>query len=82
VALAAATVPIAIVANGLRVAGTGVAAHAIGPEAAEGFFHTFSGWMVFVAAFAMLVPVRMLLSKIALSLERPRPVARLGWEAR
>jgi len=81
VALAAATVPIAIVANGLRVAGTGVAAHAIGPEAAEGFFHTFSGWMVFVAAFAMLVPVRLMLSTIASSIRRPRPVARLGWEA-
>lgn len=52
--LVATTVPMAIIANGLRVAGTGIAATAYGPEAAEGFFHSFSGWLVFIAAFAML----------------------------
>jgi exosortase len=60
-AAAVATVPIAIVANGMRVAGTGVAAHYYGPEAATGFFHTFSGWLVFVVAFAMLVGVMRLM---------------------
>ena len=54
VALAVATVPIAILANGVRVAGTGVAAHYYGAAAAEGFFHSFSGWLVFVCAFGML----------------------------
>jgi exosortase len=54
---ALATIPIAIVSNAFRVAGTGVAAHYYGPEAAEGFFHTFSGWMVFIAAFALLFAV-------------------------
>ena len=80
--LAASTVPIAIVANGLRVAGTGLAAHLIGREAAEGFFHTFSGWMVFVAAFVLLVTVQALVSKIASLLRAPGPVAQIGWEAR
>jgi exosortase len=55
--LALATIPIAIAANGLRVAGTGVAAHFYGPEAAQGFFHTFSGWMVFLVAFGMMLLV-------------------------
>ena len=55
--IALSTVPIAIVANGLRVAGTGVAAHYFGPEAAQGFFHTFSGWLVFVVAFLLLLGV-------------------------
>jgi exosortase len=54
IVLSAATVPIAIVANGIRVAGTGVAAHFYGPEAAEGFSHTFSGWIVYIAAAIML----------------------------
>jgi len=54
IVLTAATVPIAIIANGIRVAGTGVAAHFYGPEAAEGFTHTFSGWIIFVAALIML----------------------------
>jgi exosortase len=52
--LAIATIPVAIAANGIRVAGTGIAAHFYGPEAARGFFHTFSGWIVFIAAFLML----------------------------
>jgi len=53
--MALTTIPVAIVANGFRVAGTGIAAHYYGPEAAEGFFHTFSGWLVFVVALIILV---------------------------
>jgi exosortase len=52
--LALATIPIAIAANGIRVAGTGIAAHYYDPSAAEGFFHSFSGWMIFLAAFVMM----------------------------
>ncbi|MEO7192529.1 MAG: exosortase A [Vicinamibacterales bacterium] len=63
-AIAAATVPIAIVTNGLRVAGTGIAAHYIGPEAAEGFFHTFSGWLVFIVAFALMFLLTRLLLRL------------------
>jgi exosortase len=53
-ALAIGTIPIAIAANGIRVAGTGLAAHYYGPDAAQGFFHTFSGWIIFIAAFMMM----------------------------
>jgi exosortase len=63
-AIALATIPIAIAANAARVAGTGAAAHFIGAAAAEGFFHTFSGWMVFVAAFAMLLAFQQILLRI------------------
>jgi exosortase A len=57
VAIALSAVPVAIIANALRVAGTGIAAHYYGSAAAEGFFHSFSGWIVFIAAFAMLFGV-------------------------
>lgn len=63
--LALATVPIAVFTNGLRVAGTGVAAHYYGPEAAEGFLHSFSGWLVFVSALALLFALREVLNKVA-----------------
>jgi exosortase len=53
--LVAAAIPIAIVANAARVAGTGVAAHMFGSQAAEGFFHGFSGWIVFGAALVLLL---------------------------
>jgi exosortase len=59
--LALVTIPAAIIANGLRVAGTGLAAHYFGPQAAEGFFHVFSGWLIFLAASIMLFAVRTIL---------------------
>jgi exosortase len=63
VALAALTIPVAIAANAARVAGTGLAAAWIGPQAAEGFLHTFSGWLVFVAAFGVLMLCARLLAR-------------------
>jgi exosortase len=57
-ALVIATVPIAIVTNGFRVAGTGVAAHYYGSAAADSFFHTFSGWLIFVSAFLILLALQ------------------------
>ena len=65
VVIALSTIPVAIVSNGLRVAGTGLAAAYIGPEAADGFFHTFSGWLVFIVAFAMLFAMVRLLLRVA-----------------
>jgi exosortase len=59
--IALSTIPIAIVANGGRVAGTGIAAHRFGPEAAQGFLHEFSGWMVFVVAFLMMLALQRVL---------------------
>jgi len=55
--IALSAVPVAILANAMRVAGTGIAAHYYGLQAAEGFFHSFSGWIVFISAFAMLFAV-------------------------
>jgi exosortase len=68
--VAISSVPIAIVANGLRVAGTGIAANYVGPAAATGFFHTFSGWLVFVASFAMLATIASALRGLRLVVSR------------
>ena len=68
--IAISSVPIAIVANGLRVAGTGIAANYVGPAAATGFFHTFSGWLVFVASFAMLATIASALRGLRLVVSR------------
>jgi exosortase len=48
------TVPIAILANAARVTVTGLIAASY-PRAAEGFFHTLEGWVLFVFAMLMLV---------------------------
>jgi exosortase len=54
VLLAVAAVPIAVMANGMRVVGTGLMVHWWDPEKALGFFHTFSGWVIFVVSLGML----------------------------
>ena len=48
------TIPIAIVSNSIRIGITGILAQWYGPEVAEGFFHGFSGWLIFMLAFALL----------------------------
>ncbi len=53
--LLAAIVPIAIVANVLRVLGLVLVTVHFGPEAAQGAFHTIAGMMVFVVALGLLL---------------------------
>ena len=57
-------VPIAILTNALRVSGTGVLAHYYGTQVADGFFHSFSGWVIYVVAFLMLFAVGWLLDRV------------------
>jgi len=54
VLLALASLPIAVAANSLRVVGTGLLVQYWDPDKAQGFFHEFQGWLVFVASLAML----------------------------
>jgi len=49
------SIPIALLANASRVAGTGLLAYQFGRGAAEGFFHSLSGALVFIVAFAALL---------------------------
>lgn len=54
VVLAIASVPIAVLANGFRIFVTGILVQYWDPEKAEGFYHSFEGWLVFVASMIML----------------------------
>ena len=55
------TIPIAIVANASRVTLTGVLTE-FKPELAEGFFHTASGWVIFMVALAILILLHQILN--------------------
>ncbi len=67
--------------NGFRVAGTGIAAHHFGPEAAQGFFHEFSGWLVFVAAFALMIGLQQLIvAALASAVPLLRPLSARPFE--
>ena len=63
-ALLLLSIPIAIAANAIRVAGTGFLAHFIGPEVAQGFYHSFAGWIVFAVAFVLLLGAGTLLGRL------------------
>jgi len=52
--LTLAAVPIAVVANGMRITGTGLVAQYWSPDKAEGFFHNFAGWVIFLLSLLML----------------------------
>jgi exosortase len=52
--LVVSAVPIAIITNAGRVSGTGILSRYYGTRVADGFFHEFSGWVVYVVAFLLL----------------------------
>ena len=61
-------VPIAILTNATRVSGTGILSHYYGTKVADGFFHTFSGWAIYVVAFLMLFGIGWVIDRF-----KPKP---------
>jgi len=64
VILVLSAVPIAILTNAVRVSGTGVLAHYYGTRVADGFFHSFSGWVVYIAAALLLFATGWILDRL------------------
>jgi exosortase len=54
VILALASIPIAVAANVARIVGTGLCVQYWDPDKALGFFHEFSGWVMFVISLVFL----------------------------
>ncbi len=54
VVLAVASVPIAVAANAARIFGTGLCVQYWDPDKAMGFFHEFSGWLMFLVSLSFL----------------------------
>ncbi len=63
IALVLASLFLAVCINIFRVALTGVLSHFYSPEAATGFFHTFSGLIVFVVGLPLIFLIASFLSK-------------------
>jgi exosortase/archaeosortase family protein len=57
VTLAASVIPNTVLANAGRIVATGLIGQSFGVEYAQGAFHTFSGWIIFLFAFVGLVGV-------------------------
>jgi exosortase len=54
VLLVLASIPIAIAANAVRILGTGLCVQYWDPDKAQGFFHEFSGWVIFLVSLGCL----------------------------
>ncbi|MGC9158362.1 MAG: exosortase A [Terracidiphilus sp.] len=54
IVLALASIPIAIAANAVRILGTGLCVQYWNPDKAVGFFHEFSGWVIFLVSLTCL----------------------------
>ena len=65
VILALASIPIAVAANAARIVGTGLCVQYWDPDKALGFFHEFSGWVMFVISLTCLYLLHRLMRLIA-----------------
>lgn len=61
--LIVSAVPIAIATNAFRVSVMGVLARFYGMQIADGFFHLFSGWVIYIVAALMLLGFGWMLDK-------------------
>lgn len=73
--LTLSAIPIAVLTNAFRIGGTGMLAHYWSIKVAEGFFHAFAGWLVFVVAFAILLVENWLLGLLLSRFHWFQPVA-------
>ncbi len=62
--LALASIPIAVAANALRIFGTGLCVQYWNPDKAVGFFHEFSGWLMFLVSLSCLYLIHLLMRLI------------------
>jgi len=65
VVLALSSIPIAVAANGARIFGTGLCVQYWDPVKAMGFFHEFSGWLIFLVSLVCLYGVHLAMRVMA-----------------
>ena len=70
--LVLSSIPISIVVNGFRIGMIGVLVEWYGQGAAEGFYHLFEGWVLFMTSLGLLILEMWLLTRIG-SLENRSP---------
>jgi len=81
--LVLSTIPLTIMTNSLRIALTGIIYQFLGVAAAEGFFHGFSGWLIFMLTLGVLLAEIWILRQIVPNpsesfFAQPTPATRRG----
>lgn len=79
VVLVFSSIPISIMLNGFRIGMIGVLVELYGRGAAEGFYHLFEGWVIFMVSFGLLIMEVALLAKLGASVPKKSWSERLTW---
>lgn len=79
VVIVLSAIPISILINGFRISMIGVLVELYGQGAAEGFYHLFEGWVIFMLSFALLIGEIGLLGRIGSAGKQWSLRERLAW---
>ncbi len=79
VLLVLSSIPISIVVNGFRIGMIGVLVEWYGQGAAEGFYHLFEGWVLFMTSLGLLILEMWLLARIGTMENRSPFLSRFTW---
>jgi len=71
--------PISILINGFRIGMIGVLVETYGEGAAQGFYHFFEGWVLFMASLGVLVLEMCLLARIGAKGAQPSLLGGFAW---
>ena len=82
VVLVLSSIPISIVVNGFRIGMIGVLVEWYGQGAAEGFYHLFEGWVLFMGSLGLLILEMWLLARIGRKGDRSSFLDRFTWTDR
>ena len=81
VVLVLSSIPISIILNGFRIGVIGVLVEFYGRGAAEGFYHLFEGWVIFMVSFGLLIAEMALLARIGEMRSQASIFDRFTWRA-
>lgn len=82
VVLVLSAIPISILINGFRIGMIGVLVELYGKGAAEGFYHLFEGWVIFMVSLALLIVEMGLLGRIGTVATDQPFLGKLSWRER
>jgi len=82
VVLVLSSIPISVLVNGFRIGMIGVLVEWYGQGAAEGFYHLFEGWVLFMASLGLLILEMWVLSRIGTMGDRSSFLSRFTWTDR
>ncbi|TMQ28557.1 MAG: VPLPA-CTERM-specific exosortase XrtD [Nitrospirae bacterium] len=79
VVLVLSSIPISVLVNGFRIGMIGVLVEWYGQGTAEGFYHLFEGWVLFMASLGLLILEMLVLASIGSKGDRSSFLNRFTW---